>query len=167
MNRLPPPTEASLRRSDWIEGHWLALADGQSWCFPPPSAIPGYDSTAHEMAKAVIDNLLPFMNIEAIKRYGQDVMEGRPEGFLRTMGNVLAIHQVAYLCGAMLLRRNYSVTDDDCESLMPFNYQMDEFFDPTSKVHQATPELLAICNSIARISGVDIGPELARIAASN
>jgi hypothetical protein len=167
MNRLFPSNEITARRPDWVEGEWITLADGQAWSFPPPGAIPGYQDRAQEAAREFIDNLLPLLNIDAMRRYGLAAMAGDPSGLLRTVGQMFAMYQVAFWAGCILLKRNYTVSDTVCDMLMPFNYQVSDLADPLSKVHQTTPEILAMCNAVAKVSGVDIGPELARITSSN
>jgi hypothetical protein len=167
MNRLPPSSEVTARLPEWIEGEWITLADGQAWSFPPPESIPGYQNRAREAAGEVVDSLLAHLNIDAIRRYGQAATAGDPSGLVRTLGQMFAIYQVTFWTGSVLLKRNYNLTDTDCDRLMPFNYQVADMANPQSNVHQTTPEVLAISNAVAKVSGVNIGPELARITSSN
>jgi hypothetical protein len=110
---------------------------------------------------------LSLLNVDAIRRYGEEATAGDPSGLVRTLGQMFAIYQVTFWAGSVLLKRNYNLTDNDCDRLMPFNYQVTDMGDPRSKVHQTTPEVLAISNAVAKVSGINIGPELARITSSN
>jgi hypothetical protein len=166
MNRLPSSEEIA-RRPDWVEGHWITLTDGLTWSFAPPAAIPGYEAASREATRIVVDNVLSLLNMEAIRKSGQQASAGDPSNAIRSIGQVFALYQVVFWAGSTLLKRNYRVTDADCDRLMPFNYQLTDLADPQSRVHQTTPETLAICNAIAAISGINIGPALARITTSN
>lgn len=165
-NRLPS-NEMVARRADWVEGEWISFADGEAWSFPPTDAIPGYQDAARQAGREIVDSILALTNLDAIRRAGEKAEAGEPSALLRTFGQMFAFYQVVFFAGSALLKRNYTVTDADCECLMPFNYQVKDLADPDSKVHQRTPEVLAISNAVAKVSGVDVGPELARITASN
>lgn len=167
MNWLPISKEKASRRPNWVEGNWVVLADGESWSFPPPEVIPGYQEKALGMAREVVDSLLPLLNVDAIRRSGLAATAGDPSALLRTLGQMFAMYQIVFRAGSALLKRNYDLADSYCDVLMPFNYQVADLADPLSKIHQTTPEILAICNAVAKISGVDIGPEMARIASCN
>jgi hypothetical protein len=167
MNRLPASSEIAARRPDWIEGEWITLADGEAWSFPPTEAIPGYQEAARKACRVFVDNILALLNIDAIHRAGKKAKEGDPSDLLLTIVRMFALYQIVFFAGSALLKRNYFVTDADCERLMPFNYQATDLVNLHSRLHQATPEVLAISNAVARISGIDVGPELARITTSN
>ncbi|WP_020467737.1 hypothetical protein [Singulisphaera acidiphila] len=167
MNRLPQSAEILSRRPEWLEGTWITLADGQAWSFPPPTAIPGYQEIAHDAAREAVDNILPLLNVDAIRRQVGAIATGDPSGVLRGLGQMFALYQIAFRLGSILLRHNYNATDADCDLLMPFNYQLGDLPDPQSRIHKTTPEILAMSNAIAASIGVDIGPELARIVGSN
>jgi hypothetical protein len=167
MNRLLAPSEVTTRRPDWIEGEWITLADGQAWSFPPPESIAGDQDAARVAAREVVDNVLSLINLDAVRQAAPQATTGDPSGMLRTIGRMFALYQVVFFAGSALLKQNYLISDADCDGLMPFNYQVTDLADPSSKVHQTTPEILAISNAIAKVSGVNIGPELERITSSN
>ena len=163
MNRLG--NEFVARRPDWIEGTWITLADGCAWSFPPPSAIPGYQVDAKEVARQFVDTLLPLLTDAMSGHYLSS--QANPKQILAQIGRAFAMHQIVFRVGCLLLKRNYDLDDSEFQALMPFDYQLDEFWDPLSKVHQATPETLAMAVKVAEVLEVDIAPELARITASN
>lgn len=166
MNRLPS-IEISARRADWIEGQWITLADREAWCFPPTSSIAGYDQAERAACNTVVDSVLALLNTQKVRQAAEKAKSGDPSAILVTVGQMFALYQKVFFAGSALLKRNYTVTDSDCERLMPFNYHLTEIFDPNSKVHQTTPEVLAKSNEISKVSGIDVGPELARITSSN
>jgi hypothetical protein len=167
MNRLPEPTEKTVRKPGWIEGEWITLADGQSWSFPPPGLVPGYSTAASEASRMVVDKLMPFLNIDAVRRHTQQALDGDPSAVLRDLGQMLALYQIVFWAGSALLQANYDVADADCDRLMPFNYQLGDLAVPDSRIHRTTPEVLAMSNAIVAASGIDIGPILERITSSN
>jgi hypothetical protein len=166
LNRLPS-NELSARKPDWVEGTWITLSDGEAWSFPPPGSIPGYEEATQVACRSIVDSILSLINTDKIKLAAEKAKDGGHSAMLKTVGQMFGLYQVVFIAGSALLKRNYAVTDADCERLMPFNYQLTDLANPQSKVHQTTPEVLAISNAIAKISGIDVGPELARISTSN
>ena len=162
-----PLDEKGLRRPGWTEGEWITLADGQAWSFPDPAAVPGHNELAADAARELSDQMIPLMNIDAIAKQGERALASDPGDMFRSIGRALAVYRIAFRAGSNLLRRNYAIGDEECERLMPFNYQLSDLADPTSKVHMATPAELAIANAVAKACGVDWESDFARIAGSN
>ncbi len=168
MNRLPPTGELAARRPDWTEGTWIALSDGQEWNFPPTTAIPGYDQVATAAARVALKSIMSLVAASPnTVKHVQNAIAGDPAKLVETIGHILGVHQVAYWAGSTLLKRNYDLTDEDCDRLMPFNYQLADLADPESKLHRAIPQTLATCNRIAALSGINIGPLLQDMSRDN
>ena len=165
-----PLRESRCRSESWVEGTWITLADWQSWCFPPCEAVPGHAEMAKRAAKSVVDDLMPLLNIGALKAQGLAIAAGDPSvaaATIRKLGRMMGIHRAGFRIACELLTHNYKISQEDCERLMPFNYQVSELSDPDSNVNTATPQLLAIFNSVLSISGVDLDSEFSRIGLSN
>jgi len=79
---------------------------------------------------------------------------------LTTLRRILALYQTGYRIASILLKRNYDFSFADCERPLPFNYQVEEFLDPRSNLHSATPSLLAIFNAAPKATRMHVTEEV-------
>jgi hypothetical protein len=139
-----PLTEIARRRPDFSEGEWLTLGDGHKWSFPevraertthvgPGGTAPGIiwrlgrpscpESEAHY--QAVLDR---------IQLSSKEEIERRAFG-------------IGVEVGGALLRRNYTLTDDDLDHLLSIGFWRRSLED--RKVYS---EAIACYNAIQRIA---------------
>ncbi len=110
--------EAERRKPEWVEGVWIKLCDDQEWCLPKPvvfrpatrfrrriTASPDANGAATLGMPLPIDSH-PFFAIIARLLIAED-ME-----FLNALLNA----------GAVLLRHNYELTDDEIADLLCFEH---------------------------------------------
>ena len=158
--------ESERRREDWLPGRWIALGNGQSWCFPPQESVHGHAELAAGLAGLFADNMLPLINIGAIANQVRAARQGDPEGVLRSFARGMALYRVVFAAGRSLLSRNYELTDAEIRDLMPFDFDLG---DPAgrAKLDAFGPETAEMTNTIASISGVDLASLMDRIGRSN
>jgi len=156
-----PPNEKSARRTNWTEGTWITLNDNQGWSFPPPAAVPGYQMWAKDASKDIFRRIMALPTIEPARLYASvQGLPVDPAGAMATLQSVLALYQGGYTIASEFLKKNYDITYADCEILLPFNYQVEDYLDPNSNLHKATPSQLAMFNASVIATGVNISQEL-------
>ena len=166
MDFLPSHDESTFRRPDFVPGTWVFLADGQAWNFAPPSAVPGYEQLTWEVVSIAVGSFMAYLNTGDPDRRLEAALGGHA-GSLRVIAKDLGVYQLVFWAGSTLLKRNYRLTDADCDRLMPFNYQLAEIEDPSSKLRLATQPVLSMCNDVAAVLGMDASEEYSRAIASN
>ena len=166
MDFLPSGDESTLRQLDFAPGTWVFLADGQAWNFAPPSAVPGYEKLTRDAKAIAVGSYMAYLNAGNPDRR-LDAALGGNAGSLRNIAKVLGVYQLIFRAGSALLKRNYCLTAAACDRLMPFNYQLAEIEDPSSRLHHASQPILAISNAVAAVLGIDAGEEFSRAIASN
>lgn len=106
--------ETEVRKPGWVEGVWITLADDQKWCFPKPVVLPkatkfkrklelGPDGAASLGMPIPIDSD-PFFSLIARMLISEDM------DYLNALLNA----------GAILLRHNYELDDDQIGDLLCF-----------------------------------------------
>lgn len=102
--------ERALRKPEFTEGEWLKLGDGQSWCLPKPT-LREFRPTFSADGGAKFDGM-------ALKTFGDGHLT-RLDDLMETDPGVEQIEKIASL-GAILIRRNYSITDEQLGSLLTY-----------------------------------------------
>ncbi|WP_422931827.1 hypothetical protein [Singulisphaera sp. PoT] len=159
--------EGDRRRVDWVEGEWLVLADGQRWCFAPPESVPDYAEESEIASRRVVDLFIMLINSRTIRNENRLISLDDPASSIRALACTFTLCRIVLWAGIKLLRRNYRITDAECERLMPFNFGIGDLDDPRALFYRAGPESFAICSRVAGVSGIDIRAKLSRIASSN
>jgi hypothetical protein len=82
--------------------------------------------------------MIPLFDIRAVNAIAEKMAAGDPAAFHRSLDLMLGQYRAVFRAGASLLRRNYSVSAEECERLMPFNFATSDAGDPGSIVGRAT-----------------------------
>lgn len=162
-----PGGETSYRRPRFVEGNWLSLAGGVRWCLLLPKDVPGHGAVANRTSRLAGATIFGLMNPEGVMRLAGAAVAGDPSGLFATFDRTLTIYRGAFLAGSNLLMWNYDLAPDQCDELMPFNFNANQLGDPASRLNRCTQAELAVANAVAAVCGIDFGPEVARVAASN
>jgi hypothetical protein len=145
--RTAPPTDAlsepARRQADWLEGASLVLLDGRRWELRKPAEAGPVFSAELAAYRGVIDGI------------DADAVAGTIDAD-RAIRHVVAIHAGLYRLGALLLRGNYDLTDDEVRALLPFGDTEAEFLTTVLRVGRGDTEPLRVVNGIAAL----VGPRL-------
>jgi hypothetical protein len=95
---MSPRDEETLRRSSWVPGLAVTMADFQTWWLPPIGDDMG--SWPYEL----------FERVKELAEADSEAPEGRPSA------KYVAFHRLA----RWLLRRNYRLAEAECHQLLPF-----------------------------------------------